>query len=426
MSPEQVLAAPASTAGNKGGWHRPPLLLYTYIINELLAPFFASFLILYGVFSLVQLIPMLDVVLSLGIGTADFIRLFAYIFPHTLLYLIPMASMGGVIVGFTRMTSDREILALKACGVSLWKMLPPVLCMAAAIATLTGYFSVRLIPVGDISLKQLMFQLAKDKIDKGVKAHEFTEALGDIVLYVDRIDDQKQWHGVYVSDMRDRQQPLITLAQSGQMVVGMDQRITITLNNGSLYNQDGQDNQVIHFNRYQLQIPLQMPTRVGSENINEHSRISMTQEELLQAARQQKPGSQAYRGFLSEYHYRLALPMGCFILSLLGMPLGLQAAPGRKAVGIPLGLAFFILYYICFTTTNIMVDDGTLPVVLGSWLTNIIFAVLTLVVFARVNREKPLVPTWITDRLLHLVDAFRPFFDKLGRLWGHQPPDRQE
>ncbi len=55
---------------------RPSLLLYSYIANELLAPFFASFLTLYCVFFLVRLIPLLEIVLSLRIGVGDFIRLF--------------------------------------------------------------------------------------------------------------------------------------------------------------------------------------------------------------------------------------------------------------------------------------------------------------------------------------------------------------
>ncbi|MDD2462392.1 MAG: LPS export ABC transporter permease LptF [Desulfobulbus sp.] len=381
----------------RGGlFHSPPLLLYSYIANELLAPFFASFLILYGVFFLIRLIPLLEVVLSLQIGPADFIRLFAYIFPHMLLYIIPMASMAGVIVGFTRLTNDREILALKACGISLRQMLPPVIIIAAAIATLTGYFSIRLIPVGALGFKQLMFQLAMEKIDNGIRPHEFTEALGDIVLYVDRIDKQKGWHGVYVSDMRGRQQPLITLAQSGHMEADMEhQRVTIVLNDGSLHNQQGPDNQVVHFGRYQLQIGLQLPTKVGGENVANRSRGTMPQQQLLQAASKNDPNSKTYKKYLSEYHHRLVLPVGCFILSLLGLPLGLQAAPGRRAVGIPLGLGFFILYYITYTTTGMMAEEGSLPLVLGMWLPNMLFFALTMGIIYRVDQERPLLPEWL-------------------------------
>lgn len=400
MSPELAPARatqPAGAAHTPGGLFRPPpLLLYSYIANELLAPFFASFLILYGVFFLIRLIPLLEVVLSLQIGVADFIRLFAYIFPHMLLYIIPMASMAGVIVGFTRLTNDREILALKACGVSLRQMLPPVIVIAATIASLTGYFSVQLIPVGALGFKQLMFQLAKEKIDNGIRPREFTEALGDIVLYVDRIDEQQGWHGVYVSDMRGRQQPLITLAKSGHMEADMeDMRVTIVLNDGSLHNHQGQDNQVVRFGRYQLQISLQPPTQVGKENVANRSRSTMTQQQLLTAAGKEDPDSKAYKKYLGEYHHRLVLPVGCFILSLLGLPLGLQAAPGRRAVGIPLGLGFFILYYITYTTTGMMAEDGSLPLVLGMWLPNILFFLLTVVIIYRVNTERPLLPEWL-------------------------------
>ena len=64
-----------------------------------------------------------------------------------------------------------------------------------------------------MGIKQLMFQLAKERIDKGLKEKEFTETLGDLVVYVDKIDDEQNWHGVYVSDMRGRTQPLITMAK---------------------------------------------------------------------------------------------------------------------------------------------------------------------------------------------------------------------
>ena len=134
-----------------------PLLLYSYIATEMLAPFFASFVILYSVFFLVRLIPLLDVVLELKIGFTDFIRLFAYIFPHMLLYVIPMASMTGVIIGFTRLNGDREILALKAAGISLRRLLPPIILVTLAISALTGFFAIRLIPAGEVALRQLMF-----------------------------------------------------------------------------------------------------------------------------------------------------------------------------------------------------------------------------------------------------------------------------
>lgn len=391
---------------------RLPLLLYSYIASEMLAPFFASFVILYSVFFLVRLIPLLEIVLSLRIGLADFIRLFSYIFPHMLLYVIPMASMAGVIIGFTRLTNDREILALKACGTSLRHILPPLILVAASIAILTGFFSIRLIPAGEQGMKQLMFQLAKEKIDKGLKEKAFTEALGDLVVYVDEIDDQEKWHGVYVSDMRNREQPIITMAKSGYMEAEIDKMmVTIVLNDGTLHNTDGFDNQTIRFNRYQLQIPLRPPTRIDGDDVTQISKGSMTQRQLLEVAKEYGPKTRRGVVYLTEYHHRLVLPVGCFILSLLGLPLGMQAGPGRKAVGVPLGLGLFVAYYVAFTTCRVLCEDGILPLVFGMWLPNIIFFLLAIYMFWRVNREKPLIPERIQAVLSMVYDRFlQPVF----------------
>ncbi|MCI5164823.1 MAG: YjgP/YjgQ family permease [Candidatus Electrothrix sp. GM3_4] len=383
-----------------------PLLLYSYLATELLAPFFASFLILYGVFFLIRLIPLLEIVLELGINLPDFIRLFSYIFPHMLLYVIPMASMAGVIIGFTRLTNEGEILALKACGISLRQMLPPVIIVSTFIAALTGYFSIRLIPAGEIAMHQLMFQLAKEKIDSGIKEKKFTEALGDLVVYVDDIDEKEHWSGVYVSDMRGRQQPIIIMAKKGRMKANITtMSVTIILDNGTLHNTDGLDSQIVHFKRYQLHIPLKPPTRIDGDDVTKLSRGSMSQDQLLAAA--QKYGTDTHAGitYLTEYHHRLALPVGCLILSLLGLPLGLQAGPGRKAVGIPLGLGFFVLYYIVFTLFRVMAEDMALPLLAGMWLPNIIFAIITGIIFWRVEQERPIFSEYLTHWLESIIEA---------------------
>lgn len=397
-----------------GFFSRPPFLLYSYIAAELLAPFFASFLLLYGIFFLVQLIPMLDTVLALQIGLADFVRITSYIFPHMLLYIIPMAAMAGVIIGFSRLANDREILAFKACGVSLRQMLPPVLVISATIALVTGYFSVRLIPLGQQAMKQLMFQLAKEKIDKGLKEKEFTEALGELVVYVDEIDENQDWHGVYVSDMRGRAQPLVTMAKTGRLTADVERmEAVVELENGTLHNVDGEDNQVLRFKRYRLQIPLRPP---GSEGPGKPSRGAMTQEQLAEAALLVGPESKEGLSYRSAFHHRLTMPVGCFILSMIGLPLALQAGPGRRAAGVPLGLAVFVAYYIAFTVSRVMCENGTLPMILGMWLPNILFFLFALYFLRRVDQERPLLPEPLHNALLAHYDRYlQPL---LHRIWG--------
>ncbi len=373
---------------------RLPLLLYSYLATEMLAPFFASFIIMNCVFFLVKLIPFLNFTLELDIGIADFIRLFAYLFPNIFLYSIPMAAMMGVTIGFARLSSDSEILALKASGISVYQILPPVIVVATLIALLTGYFSIRLIPLSEVSMKHLTYQLLKEKINKGIKEHTFTEALGDVVVYVEKIDKQTgEWKKVWVSDMRGVNNPVITMASTGSMKGNAENMlVSIILRNGSLHRPGNDNAQIVQFDRYKINIPLQ-PSATKATRLK---RSALTMGQLLAEAQSIKENTEHKRKLLIEYHKRLVLPVGCLMISLLGLPLGLQARPGKKAVGIQIGLAIFVLYYILFTFGKTLAEEDRLPIALSMWTPNVLFFGLALFWITRVSSEKSLIPEKIT------------------------------
>ncbi len=378
-----------------------PTLLYSYLATEMLAPFFASFLIMNSVFFLVKLIPFLNVVLELDINFPDFVRLFCYLFPNMFLYSIPMAAMMGVIISFTRLSTDAEILAFRASGISLYQMLPPVIIVSLCIALIAAFFSISLIPKSEIAMKQLMFQLAKEKIDKGIKENQFTEALGDLVVYVDSIDKKSgEWKNVWVSDMRGQVYPTITMSKHGNMTAFIDKMmVTINLFDGSLHRPDETRSQVVSFNTYTLNIPLQTPTVFDGNDVTQLSEDAMTLAQLRESANQFGTDTKVGKKRLITMHKRLTLPVGCFILSLLGLPLGLLAGPGKKAIGIPLGLGFFVFYYVLFSLGKSLADDTQLPVYIGMWLPNSAFFLITLYTIRQTGMERSAIP-----------ESFKTFF----------------
>ena len=392
-----------------------PYLLYSYLATEMLAPFFASFLIMNCVFFLVKLIPFLNFVLDLKIGFADFIRLFSYLFPNMFLYSIPMAAMMGITIGFSRLANDSEILAFKASGISMYQILPPVIVVASMIALLTSYFSIVLIPVSEIAMKQLTYQLLKEKIDKGIQEHQFTEALGDLVVYVGKIDQETgEWQDVWVSDMRGQVIPTITMASTGKMKSDVDRmNVTIILRNGSLHRPDTPNSQIVQFGLYQLNIPLQPP----ASSVTAFNRGTLTMPELLEKAKE-FGGKTTEKGrvLIIEYHKRLVLPVGCLILCLLGLPLGLQAGPRRRAIGVPIGLAIFILYYVLFTFAKMAAKEETLPIVAAMWSPNLLILLMALFFIRQVSNEQPLIPESLSSFVLRLgKKLFAPSWNRLQK-----------
>ena len=174
--------------------------------------------------------------------------------------------------------------------------------------------------------------------------------------------------------------------------------------NGSLHRPDGSRSQIISFDTYTINIPLQTPTILDGQDVTQLSAKSMTLGQLQNSATILGRETDEGRNRLIHFHKRLVLPLGCFILSLLGLPLGLLAGPGKKAIGIPLGLGFFILYYILFTLGKTLADDTQLPVVFAMWLPNAVFLVLMVYAIRQAAREQPAIPTPIKNYAAATVD----------------------
>ncbi len=411
---------------------KTPQLLYSYLATEMLGPFFASFLIMNCVFFLVKLIPFLNFVLDLNIGFADFIRLFSYLFPKIFLYSIPMAAMMGVIIGVARLSSDSEILALKASGISIYQILPPIIIVAALIALLTSFISIKLIPSSAVAMRQLSYELLKEKISKGIKEHVFTEALGDVVVFVEKIDETTgEWKNVWVSDMRGADNPVITMASTGKMSSSIENMmVSIVLRNGSLHKPGNDSAQIVQFDQYRINIPLHLP----EAKTTKLKLSALPIRELFREAQRPNADIEKKRKALIEFHQRLVLPVGCLMMSMLGLPLGLQAKSGKKAIGIQAGLAIFVLYYIIFTFGKTLAEEGTLPVWLAMWSPNMLFFGLAIFWIFRVANEQSLIPfvlaaflmkilVMISSRLKRIYQRVFCMFGRKSKMISHHKED---
>jgi lipopolysaccharide export system permease protein len=255
-------------------------------------------------------------------------------------------------------------------------------------------------------MKQLMFQLAKEKIDKGIKEHQFTEALGNLVVYVEKIDkDTGTWHDVWVSDMRGQVMPVITIAKTGKMYTEPKKmQVTIILDHGSIHRASKDQSQIITFNRYSLYIPFQPP----NQDPDKISRGAMTMAQLQNMAEKFGPDTVAGRECLVHYHKRLVLPVGCLLLSLIGLSLGLQSGPGKPAIGVPMGLAFYIIYYVIFTFCKRMSESSSLPVWFTMWIPNIMFLLIMLYMIRQTANERPFIAEHIKDKLRRVFSQVKP------------------
>ena len=98
-------------------------ILRNYILKECLVPFIVSMLLLNSVFLLGSLVRLTNLVINKGVALSTIGEAFLWYIPMLVGYTLPIACMISIIIAFSRMSADNEIIAIRASGVHLGRIL---------------------------------------------------------------------------------------------------------------------------------------------------------------------------------------------------------------------------------------------------------------------------------------------------------------
>ena len=142
-----------------------------------------------------------------------------YIMPAFLELTFPMAVLLGVLMGFGRMSSDQEMTAARACGISLYRLAVPVLIVALGVYAISSYFAFSLRPWANSNLRNKLFELSQTRTSAGLKEKIFNSNFPGLVVYVDEMSDtDSSLKGVMISDARDPHNQNTIIAKRGAMI----------------------------------------------------------------------------------------------------------------------------------------------------------------------------------------------------------------
>ena len=124
----------------------------------MLPPFFINLAFFSFIFVMKQILDITDMVVNHKVGLGAVCLLLLYMMPYFLQYIIPMSIMMAVLMAFFRLSSDNEIMALKAGGVSIYRLLTPVMAFSLLGTVLTGYMTIYGVPQGTFRFQNAAVQ----------------------------------------------------------------------------------------------------------------------------------------------------------------------------------------------------------------------------------------------------------------------------
>jgi len=91
-----------------------------------------------------------------------------------------------------------------------------------------------------------------------------------------------------------------------------------------------------------------------------------------------------------EYHRRLALPLSCLLLGLVGAPLGALFRQSGRMAGVTVGLGIFLTYYVVLSAGKGLGENGIISPFLAVWLPNLLTSLVAIVLWVKLQLEVPL------------------------------------
>ncbi|MCZ6515653.1 MAG: LPS export ABC transporter permease LptF [Acidobacteria bacterium] len=344
-----------------------------------------------GVFTFFIFVPQINRLLAIvarkNVSLSTVVELFLLPLPGIFTFTLPIAVLVGTLIGLSRMASDGEIIALRAAGMGASRIARPALVYAFVGWLLASTMSLYWAPRANRDLDRLKWQLQTEQAPYEIQPRVFLEKIPKLLIFVgDTLDSSFTWRNVFIADRSNPEELKITTAATGSL--GGDARsgrLTLQLTQGSTHEIDPEDlNQysLVHFNRTEFPLNLNPSGLRGPEAVRYPA---LPLKELWRAL--DKP--EHSQGALVELHYRLAIPMACIVLALVGIPLGLQTQKGGKSVGFILIILLVMAYYFMAATGLNLSKQGRVPPWFGLWVGNVVFGVAGLLSIRKINRGLP-------------------------------------
>jgi lipopolysaccharide export system permease protein len=358
-----------------------------YVAREVLAPFAVGVGLL--TFALVtgRLLKLSDMVVNHGVSLGEVMRIVGYIMPAFLELTFPMAVLLGVLMGFGRMSSDQEMIAARACGVSLYRLAIPVLGVALMVYAISSYFAFSLRPWANSNLRQKLYELSQTRTSAGLKEKIFNSNFPGLVVYIDQMSDaDSSLNGVLISDARDPHQQNTIVAKHGILIPDPHgTSITLRLFDGSVFGVEAKSDatHVTSFKTYDLSVNPE-----GSLGVSDQDPGEMTYPQLRATIAAAKASGKRNYDAETELAGKFTVPFATMLFALLGVSLGLKPARGGHSERFGVSVALFFLYYSLMRVGETLAQRGKLNAFAAMSLPDIVFTVLAIWLFWRAASDK--------------------------------------
>jgi lipopolysaccharide export system permease protein len=387
--------------------------IYLYMLKEILPISLIGLMVFTFMLLMDKILKLIELIVTRGVDVSKILMLLFFISPSFLIFTIPTAVLLGTLLAFGRLSTDSEVTAFKASGISLYQLFLPVSIYSVIACALTVFLVFYGLPWGNRGFRATLYLIAQSKADIEIKERVFNDAFDGIVVYVDKIPIHgEQMEGILIYDERDKGRVNTIFAREGYIVANPKaQEVILRLFSGDIHRFDPLANvyQKLQFDAYDLKLEL---SKVFSNIAAKLKDREMSIDEIKEKIEKLNQAQQDTTSLRVELHKRYAFPFTCIIFGLIGTPLGIRPRRSGRSYGFIFSIFILLGYYISLTASEMLAVRRTIPPFLAGWAPNILFGGLGTYLLIKMANESPSkLSVWLIEGLEGLQRRWKGLVD---------------
>ncbi|MCG9128437.1 LptF/LptG family permease [Candidatus Poribacteria bacterium] len=391
-------------------------IISRYCLKEFAPPFLISLICFTFIIIFDELFRLVKLFVKKGVSPIYLLESLLYVMPATIVLSIPMAALVAILLSLGRMSTDNEITAMRAHGISFNQLMIPLLCVTVLLSAVDLLLMELVLPratLASVSLKRAIQRHNPAVIlEEGIVMKEL-ESEGKLWMFESTDEKSQRLQNIKIWDEYYQGQPRYTLAKTASLGYE-DGNAKLILYDGETYEPetDGSDGfRITQFHKQEIALDFNRNLQ-RSEYKTQHPqtmRIGELKSHIQNIGNSIKPEKKSeiainrLRYAKVEYYKKFALPFACLAFGLIGIPLGFIVKHNGRMIGFGIGLGVILLYYLLLQVGQNTGMTGLFHPALAMWLPNIVIGAIGIVFSTNMITEGKLQAWRKKDKKLPIV-----------------------
>jgi len=381
-------------------------LLDRYLVREIIPPLAVGLILLTFALMMPPFLLNFEKLVEKGVDWITILRVLWTLAPQALCITIPMALLLGILVGLGRLSADREFVALQACGVSVFRVLRPIVLLAILAVAATAYEIIVALPDANQTFREVTFNIVAASAESDIKPRVFFTDFPNRVIYVRDIRPGAGWVDVFLADDTKGDRSTVYFAKSGRLVIDRARRrVELALTRGEWHTTYPGRPEAYESGSFES-----TSLNMDADTVFPRTQIVKGDNEMTIAELRATIAENRRRGFPSysqqfTIQQKFSLPAACLVLTLIGVALGVNNRREGKLATMALGVGVVFVYYVLlYSSRAAALGGGRLSPTLAPWVANILLGAAGVALV-----------------LWRARASDRPIRINFPRLWGREP-----